>query len=41
MVAISVITNAISIASILLTTECGIVDVESETKTKKIEDDLL
>lgn len=41
MVAISVITNAISIASILLTTECGIVDIKENIKEEKIEDDLL
>ena len=41
MVAISVITNSISIASILLTTECGIVEIKEERKLEKIEDDLL
>lgn len=41
MVLISSVTNAISIASILLTTECGIVEIEENQKIDKIEEDLL
>ena len=40
-VAISVVVNSVSIASILLTTECGIVEIEENKKLEKIEDDLL